>query len=410
MGNQNLTSAKRAKNDEFYTQYNDIQKELEAYFEYNDTVFKGKTVYCNCDDPYESHFFQFFINNFNRYGLKKLVTTSFVPSPIVGGQLPLFEIKGLQGLNNKEPFKIEISAVKDFNNDGATNIYDVEWLLKNDVNVATKLKGNGDFRSDECITLLKQADIVVTNPPFSLFREYVAQLTQYNKQFVIIGNKNAITYKEIFPLIKDDKLWVGHTPMGIDLLFDVHGEFAEELVQTKKEGSAYKVIDGVIKARAQAVWFTNLDHGKRFDACPLMTMADNKKFNKKVINSDTCYQKYDNYNAIEVPFTSAIPSDYKGVMGVPISFLDKYCPRQFEIVGLTSGRDEFECRPIKKYLNPKQHNTNGTITNGSKANTRATLRLKEIPNSIYYTAENSEGALVIVYARILIKHKQPRIA
>src|SRR3989304_6314669 len=201
--NSNLHKANKAKKDEFYTQLVDIEKELKHYKD----QFRGKVVYCNCDDPFESNFFKYFAANFNALGLKKLITTSYVKSPIVGGQLPLFEMEGLKG---KEPFKIEIKDVTDINRNGAINLDDVEYLLKHDKTTAIPIKGDGDFRSDECIKLLKKADIVVTNPPFSLFREYVAQLVEYDKKFLIIGNKNAITYKEIFKLIKEDKLWLGY--------------------------------------------------------------------------------------------------------------------------------------------------------------------------------------------------------
>lgn len=320
--NKNLHKAKLAKKDEFYTQLADIENELRHYKDH----FRGKVIYCNCDDPYESNFFKYFAANFNAFGLKKLITTSFVPSPIAGSQLPLFEMAGLKPAG-KQPFKIEIQQVKDINRNGAVNIDDVELLLRQDKNVAAPLQGNGDFRSDECVELLKQADIVVTNPPFSLFREYVAQLMEYDKKFIIIGNKNAITYKEVFKLIKENKMWVGYTPMGVDMLFDVPKEFADEIVANKKEGSGYKIINGVLKARAQAIWFTNLDIAKRHEKLALY-----KKYNPKE------FPKYDNYDAINVNKTSDIPMDYDGVMGVPITFLDKYNPEQFEIVSCNDIR------------------------------------------------------------------------
>lgn len=315
--NNNLNKASKAKNDEFYTQTIDIEKELKHYKD----QFHGKIVYCNCDDPYESNFFKYFAANFNALHLKKLITTSYINSPIIGGQLTLVDIAGLKP-EGKEPFKIEINEVKDLNSDGAINLKDVECLLKQDANIAEPLRGNGDFRSEECIKLLKKADIIVTNPPFSLFREYVAQLIKYDKKFVIIGNKNAITYKEIFKLIKENKIWVGNTPMGVDMLFDVPKNFADELIANKKEGSSYRIVDGVVKGRSQAIWFTNFDIVKRHQDLTLY-----KKYNAKE------YPKYDNYDAIEVAKTVDIPMDYKGVMGVPITFLDKYNPNQFKIIG-----------------------------------------------------------------------------
>lgn len=290
--------------------------------------------------------------------------------------------------------------------DGEFNLKDVAKQLKaNKHNEWMPLEGDGDFRSEECINLLKQTDIVVTNPPFSLFREYVKQLVDYNKRLVIIGNMNAITYKEIFSLIEANRLWLGATGNGSDMVFAVPN--GSEIAESDRQKAARLGYVGDYTRLGNSCWFTNLDHGRRHQPLPLMTMKENFKYSKhKEIKGKIKYDKYDNYDAIEVPFTGAIPSDYKGVMGVPISFLDKYNPDQFEIVGLTSGRDEFESRPSKRYLNPKQHNPNGSESNGSKANTRATILLKNIPEGIYYSADNASGPLRIVYARILIKHKR----
>jgi hypothetical protein len=400
MANKNLTNAKRAKNDEFYTQFRDIQNEIEAYLEYNPDVFRDMVVYCNCDDPFESNFFRYFILNFNRLRLKQLVTTSYKPSPVANTQLELFgDDKTLiksKGRPKITANKFIISEVGDIDGDGEFNLKDVAKQLRaNKHNEWTPLKGDGDFRSDECIELLKQSDIVVTNPPFSLFREYLTQLMDYRKNFVIIGNKNNITSKDIFPLIKANKMWSGKTEWSGGLWF-----------VTMDDCDVDKVIEGVNMKNVPAVWLTNLDHGRRHKPLPLMTMKENFKYSKhKEIRGKKAYDKYDNYEAIEVPFTDSIPSDYDGVMGVPSSFLDKYNPDQFEIVGLTSGRDEFEITPSKRYLNPQQHNPNGTVTNGSKTNTRATILLDNIPADIYYTADNASGPLRIAYARILIKHK-----
>jgi len=403
MANSNLTQAKRVKNDEFYTQYSDIQKEIEAYLEYDPNAFKGKVIYSNCDDPYESNFFRYFVLNFKRLGLKQLITTSYKPSPIANTQLGLFgddnTVAKTKGRPKITANKFIIYEVGDMDGNGAFNLSDIaEQLKTNKNNEWVPLDGDGDFRSQECVELLKQSDIVVTNPPFSLFREYIKQLFDYNKKFVIIGNMNAITYKEIFLLIKEDKLWLGNGFHAGDAYFatpNVRSDFASGVYDKKT---------GLVKFR-NCHWFTNLDHGRRHVALTLMTKTDNLKFNKKMMGK-TNYDHYDNYDAIEVPFTNAIPSDYVGVMGVPISFLDKYNPDQFEIVGFTSGRDEFECRPSKKYQNPEQHNANGTISNGSKANTRATILMSDKPSGIYYTAENADGPFSIVYARILIKHKK----
>ena len=339
MANKNLTSAKRAKNDEFYTQYGDIQKEIEAYLEFNPDVFRGKVVYCNCDDPYESNFFRYFTLNFNKLALKQLITTSYKPSPIANTQLELFDF----GDNNNEKSKgrpkvsankFIINQVHDIYDDGEFNLKDIAMQLKaNKQNEWMPLKGDGDFRSDECIALLKQADIVVTNPPFSLFREYVKQLFDLKKQFLIIGNMNAITYKEIFPKIQENEMWFGPSISSGDREFQVPESYPITAAgwRVDEEGRKFLRIKGVR-------WFTNLDHGRRHQPLPLMTMEENLKYSKhKEIKGKKAYDQYDNYNAIEVPFTDAIPSDYDGVMGVPISFLDKYCPEQFEIVGATES-------------------------------------------------------------------------
>jgi len=325
--NQNIHRASRAKKDDFYTQLVDIEKELKHY----KNQFRGKIVYCNCDDPYESNFFKYFASNFNALGLKKLITTSYSGSPVAGQQLPLFKIEGLKKIKPKdaEAHRIEINEVPDFNKDGAIDLKDVEQLLKHKANVCAPLKGNGDFRSKECIELLKQADIVCTNPPFSLFREYVTQLIEYNKKFLILGNKNAITYKEIFPLIRENKMWVGMTPMGRDLLFIVPNDYAKDMLENGKPGSQYRIINGTLYARSPSIWFTNLDIAKRHEVFT---------FYKKYTPEE--YPKYDNYNAIEVSKTSDIPMDYDGIMGVPVSFLDKYNPDQFEIVGWSRHNDQ----------------------------------------------------------------------
>ncbi|MCW5935554.1 MAG: adenine-specific methyltransferase EcoRI family protein [Fimbriimonadia bacterium] len=337
-GNRTLSNAKKAKQDEFYTQYVDIQKEVEAYLEFAPDTFRDKVVYCNCDDPFESNFFKYFASNFKKLGLKKLITTSYDGSPIAGQQA-LFEEYNEGNGKRKKPkaLTVQLTEVKDWTGDGATGIEDVELFLKQTPHSRMPLAGGGDFRSDECIALLKQSDIVVTNPPFSLFREYVAQLVEHEKKFLIIGNKNAITYKEIFPLIKENKLWMGVTPMGTDMLFDIPKNIAAAMLNSGKRGSSYRVINGKVMGRSTSVWFTNLDHGRRHEKLKLMTMEDNRKFNAKVRKSPTCYQPYDNYDAIEVPFTDAIPSDHDGAMGVPITFLDKYNPDQFEILGATES-------------------------------------------------------------------------
>jgi len=274
-------------------------------------------VYCNCDDPFESNFFKYFASNFNALGLKKLITTSYSGSPIVGGQLPLFEMAGLKG---KQPLKIEIKEVPDTDKDGAINLDDVKYLLKHDKNTSTPLKGNGDFRSEECIKLLKEADIVVTNPPFSLFREYVAQLMENKKKFLILGDQNAITYKETFGYIKDDKLWVGYDNGGtkwfqVPMDYDISTESRKKIVNGVKYFSMGRIL-----------WFTNLDTTKRHENIVLY-----KKYTPKE------FPKYDNYDVINIDKVSDIPMNYNRVMGVPITFVDKYNPKQFEILGVANS-------------------------------------------------------------------------
>jgi len=310
--NKNLHKANRAKKDEFYTQLVDIENELRHYKD----QFKNKIVYCNCDDPFESNFFKFFASNFKALKLKKLIATSYSGSPIVGRQLTLDKIAGLKP-KGKEPFKIEINEVPDANKDGAIDIDDVKKLLEYDKNTATSLEEGGDFRSDECIELLKQADIVVTNPPFSLFREYVAKLVEHDKKFLILGDQNAITYKEIFKLIKEDKLWLGYDNNGTKW-FQVPMDYDIPTESRKKVENGIKYF-----SFGRIMWFTNLDTAKRHQNIDLY-----KKY------SPEQYPKYDNYDAIEVSKVSDIPMDYKGMMGVPITFVDKYNPGQFEIIDI----------------------------------------------------------------------------
>lgn len=316
-GNTSLATAKRQKNDEFYTQLADIEKELIHY----KADFLGKTVLCNCDDPFESNFFKYFAMNFNFLGLKKLIATSYDSSPIAYTQLSFLDNEKSFPNTNRKAYKIEISEVLDYNADGAVDLSDVEYLLRNDKNSLSLLSGDGDFRSDECIELLKQADIVVTNPPFSLFREYIAQLIEYDKKFIIIGNKNAITYKEIFPLIKENKIWLGYGFSNGNAFFKI---------PTANRDYATGVYDqetGLVKFR-NVGWYTNLDTTKRHDELILY-----KKFNPEE------YPKYDNYDAINVDKVVEIPFDYDGDMGVPITFLDVYNPNQFEIIKFRKGND-----------------------------------------------------------------------
>ncbi len=324
--NRSLHAAKSAKQDEFYTQYVDIQSEVEAYLEFDPDTFRGKVVYCNCDDPFESNFFKYFAANFNKLGLKKLITTSYDGSPIAGAQLTFGEYDEGNGKRQKpKAIAVEIEEVRDVDGDGATGIKDVELFLKQTPHSRTRLAEGGDFRSAECIELLNQADILVTNPPFSLFREYVAQLVVHGKKFLITGNQNAISYKEIFKLIQKNRIWLGYK--SGDMAFRVPDFYEPRETRYWQDDDGQKW-----RSMGNACWFTNLDHGRRHQELPLMTMADNLKFSKNLAGK-AAYDRYANYEGIEVGNYKEIPSDYDGAMGVPITFLDKYNPDQFEILG-----------------------------------------------------------------------------
>ena len=331
MANSNLSKAKNAKNDEFYTQYHDIEKEIMAYLDFNPDTFTGKTVLLPCDDPEWSNFTKFFAKNFERFGLKKLISTSYaVESKTYKSnyQPSLFEVNDPQFDEYKTVKNGKIfTLTRDKSGDGKIDVNDLEWSY---------LKGDGDFRSEEIKKLRNESDIIVTNPPFSLFREFLAWIVEANKTFVIIGNMNAITYKEVFPLIKNNKMWTGirfnQRLNGKNMTFYVPDDYNLSGTEVEINSDGKKMI-----SVAGTGWYTNIDHGRRHQPIKLMTMEDNLKFSKHKEVKGKEYQKYDNYDAIEVPFTDAIPSNYKGVMGVPISFLTKYNPEQFEIIGATES-------------------------------------------------------------------------
>jgi len=364
-GNRDLNQAARAKKDEFYTQLTDIEKELRHYKDF----FKGKTVFCNCDDPYESNFFKYFAMSFNHLGLKKLMATCYQTSPIVYTQLNLFGEDQVITEAPRKPYKVEITEVSDENGDGRVDLADVESLMQNKKNTLTLLEGDGDFRSEECIELLKQADVVVTNPPFSLFREYVAQLMAYQKKFLIIGNVNAVTYKEIFPLIMQNKLWLGASIHSGDREFRVPDSYPLRAAgyRVDENGAKYIRVKGVR-------WFTNLDYEQRHEDLILFRNY-----------TPEAYPKYDNYDAIEVSKTADIPCDYDGAMGVPITFLDKYCPDQFEIIGMAkrgAGDPALKSHVYTKDEYPNYSDLNATPTlwvDGRLKNTypRILIRKKE---------------------------------
>lgn len=358
-------NARKNKQDEFYTKLIDIENECKHYKQH----FKDKIIFCNCDDPFESNFFKYFAMNFNHLGLKKLICTSYATSPIAWVQLSLFDNENIiiKKGNGKQPYKIEITEVKDYNGDGAVDLSDVEYLLKNKNNTLSVLEGDGDFRSQECIELLKESDIVVTNPPFSLFREYVAQLIEYNKKFLIVGNINAITYKEIFKLIKDEKLWGGYI-FNKTLEFEIPNNYEGEMRQGKKYGKVPSI-----------TWFTNLETAKRNEKLILY----------KTYNS-TEYPSYYKYDAINVKKVSEIPKDYYGKMGVPITFIDCFNPEQFEIIGLGAG-------DLGREIGIGNDYTEEEMKRFKKENP---AYRRGIP--FYFEGDK----LIVPYARIIIRRKQ----
>jgi hypothetical protein len=366
MANSNLTNAKKAKNDEFYTQYHDIEKEINAYLDFNPDVFRGKTILLPCDDPEWSNFTKFFAQNFARFGLKKLISTSYATDSKLyksSYQVSMFEESAphYDAKKTKKHGKI-FTLDHDKSGDGKIDVDDLEWIY---------LEGDGDFKSKEVIKLRDEADIIITNPPFSLFRDFLAWLIDGEKQFVIVGNKNCITYKEVFPLFKGNEIWSGRTEWSGGMWFE-----------TKNKDDVDKLIDGIQMKNVSSIWLTNIDHGRRHLPIKLMSMSDNLRFNKK-LKGKSEYDKYDNYDAIEVPFTDAIPNDYKGVMGVPISFLDKYSPEQFEIVGITDRESDNAHR--NRLYTKKDSPKYGDL------NRRGAIK--------------TEDGLIAVYARILIVNK-----
>ena len=350
MANESLSAAKAAKNDEFYTQYYDIEREINAYLEYNPDVFRGKTVLLPCDDPEWSNFTLYFAQHFQTLGLKKLISTSYAPDSKkykTVWQPSLFEQDAPQFDPAKTSVRGKIFMLDhDRSGDGVIDFHDIEWQY---------LEGDGDFRSPEVTALRNEADIIVTNPPFSLFREFLGWIVEADKQCLMIGNTNAITYKEVFPLIKENKLWLGATGFSTDMVFGVpEGTIVPEAYKKKAEKMGYV---GNYTRLGNSCWFTNMEHGRRHQPLSLMTMDQNIMYSRHKDIKGKGYTKYDNYDAIEVPFVDAIPSDYDGAMGVPITFLDKYCPEQFEILGQTQGDSgkELGLRPYPrelKKLNP----------------------------------------------------------
>lgn len=403
MANDILANAKKQKNDEFYTLYEDIQKEMNFYVEYNPDVFRGKTILLPCDDPEWSNFTRYFAEHFEEFGIKKLISTSYARDSKqykAGTQVSLWELESGKYDEEKTYSHGKIfTLTRDKNQSGRIDIDDLDFEY---------LEGDGDFRSDEVKWLRNEADIIITNPPFSIWREFFAWIIEAEKQFAIIGNMNAITYKEIFPLIKDNKVWIDNP------FVRGAGYFTSplELNTNLSYFNSHDYREGFIRVPGVR-WFTNIELGRRHTPLTLMSVADNKKFSKHKEIKGVGYLKYDNYDAIEVPFSDAVPSDYLGAMGVPISFMDKHCPEQFEILGITSGREEFDKRawPTKRYINAIQHSLkNDKTTSGSKVNTGAELLFKDLDElksftkkDTYYTADGVTGVLYRCYDRLIIR-------
>ena len=377
--NAALNRANKAKQDEFYTQLSDIEKEMRHYRKH----FKDKTVFCNCDDPFESNFFKYFVLNFKKLGLKKLICTCYTGSPIANRQLSLFDV--VETKEEDKPYKAIITTVYDKTGDGALDMEDIKELFKSGENELTELEGNGDFASDECLELMDESDIVVTNPPFSLFRKYVATLMEHNKKFIIIGNQNAISYKEIFSLLKNNTVWLGNNNGDMSFMVPDTYEARETRFWIDENGQKWRSMGNIS-------WFTNLDIKKRHDDMILV-----KRYSPEI------YLNYDNFNAINVSQTADIPCDYAGVMGVPITFLDKYNPEQFEILGITQGWDD---NRIKEYPKQTQVSSKGVKSTVSKLNDGPAIKVDKPPvGKTYYIVDNEY--YIKVYARILIRNKHP---
>ena len=393
MANTNLGSARKAKNDEFYTQYFDIEKEMNAYVEYDPDVFRGKTVLLPCDDPEWSNFTKYFAQNFERFGLKKLISTSYAPNSKpadIPYQPTLFEMESpvfdtSRTESNGKIFTLE----RDTTGDRVINVDDLEWGY---------LQGDGDFRSEEVTRLRDDADIVVTNPPFSLFREFLEWLVSGEKKFSILGNMNAITYKDVFAPIKSNQLWIGPSINSGDREFEVPASWDTRSKSLRSEGGRkFLRVDGVR-------WFTNVEHGKRHEPIPLMSMEDNLRFSKHKEIREFGYPQYDNFDAIEVPYTDAIPSDYAGAMGVPISFLNRYNPDQFEILTLTQTWSDM---PTKKYGPQVLVGKDGSRKTVGALNSSTAIKVPKPPqNESYYEVDGEY--YISTYKRILIRAKEQK--
>ena len=392
MANSTLSNAKAAKKDEFYTMFYDIETEMEAYLDYNPNVFRGKTVLLPCDDPEWSNFTRYFAQNFEELGLKKLISTSYAIESKVyktGIQLSFLETESPKFDKSKTNTHGKIFVLEhDTTGDGRINLDDLEWDY---------LEGDGDFRSDEVKKLRDEADIIVTNPPFSLFREFLSWIVEANKQFIVLGNINCVTYKEVFPLIMQNKIWLGCSIHSGDREFGVPDDYPLDASgwRIDENGRKYIRVKGVR-------WYTNIDHGHRHSPLTLMTIAENIKYSKHKEVRGKEYDKYDNFDAIEVPFTDSVPSDYWGTIGVPITFLDKYCPEQFEIVGITQSWFKMASKIYPKQI---QVSKTGKQTVVTKLNDGAAIEVEgPLDGEVYYIVDGKYYSKA--YARILIRKKQ----
>lgn len=392
MANSTLSNAKAAKKDEFYTQFYDIEAEMEAYLDYNPDVFRGKTVLLPCDDPEWSNFTKYFAQNFEDLGLKKLISTSYAHDSKTykdGTQLSLFETQSPKFDKDKTKTHGKIFVLtEDTTGDGVIDLDDLQWDY---------LEGDGDFRSDEVKKLRDEADIIITNPPFSLFREFLAWIVEAKKQFIIIGNINCVTYKEVFPLIQNNSVWMGCTIHSGDREFEVPEGYPLKAAgwRIDENGKKYIRVKGVR-------WYTNIDHGRRHHPLELMTMADNIKYSKHKEVKGKQYSVYDNFNAIDVPYTDAIPKDYDDIMGVPITFLDKYYPEQFEIVGITKTWFGMANKVYPKQIQVSKTGKKSVVT---KLNDGAAIEVDgPIEGDVYYIVDGKYYTQA--YARILIRKKR----
>lgn len=382
MANKTLADAKMGKNDEFYTQYADIQREINAYLEYDPDVFRGKTILLPCDDPEWSNFTKFFAQNFENFGLKKLISTSYAADSKQAGipyQITLFESKDSRFDEEKTRCRGKIfTLTRDKDSSGRIDINDLEWDY---------LQGDGDFMSQEITALRDEADIIITNPPFSLFKEFLAWLIEGKKQFLIIANKNSVTYKEVFPLIRDNKMWSGCTDWSGGMWFE-----------TKYLDDVDKIVDGICMKNVASVWVTNLEHGRRHQPIPLMSMKDNLKYSKHKEIKAKKYCKYETFDAIDVPFTDAIPRDYSGIMGVPKTFLNQYCCEQFVLLGYERDDEQvhvgISTMPEEFLADYRAHGGKGHYTKGMRM----------------LCLYDADGMPKIPFSRILIRYTEEWMA